>query len=208
MTEDIADRLEANADDYTGELQCEGAAEIRLLRSYLRIAQQALTDIAEKSIGGPPTWPAYCAKLALNQLPAADPPMTELTKERWQDQIDKEPEIPISIGFPSSNPAPIVTGILADRDADFWMDRIEREPDVPIGAGVPDQGDKDKESCRSIAAPIDYGPACPYVPETALRHCRSGRDGECNWDECPQKANYQSYCPYAKAWEDYWEQFE
>lgn len=117
------------------------------------------------------------------------------------------------ISMDRGNPAPIVTGILADRDADFWMDRIEREPDVPIGAGVPDQGDKDKESCRSIAAPIDYGPACPYVPdeipEPTVPHCGSSRDGEdCFAKYCPQMVEYQGVCPYYKAWNDYWEQNE
>lgn len=73
-----------------------------------------------------------------------------------------------------------------DRDVGFWMERIEREPDVPISAGVPDE-----------------------LPEPSVPRCQSSRDGEeCFWDKCPQKANYQSYCPYAKAWEAYWEQFE
>lgn len=90
MTEDIADRLEANADDYTGELQCEGAAEIRLLRSYLRIAQQALYHIQHHSEPGPPSWPAHCAELALNQLPAADPPLLPLTKELWWEMTAHE----------------------------------------------------------------------------------------------------------------------
>jgi hypothetical protein len=26
-------------------------------------------------------------------------------------------------------------------------------------------------------------------------HCHAGRDGECNWPECPQKRNYQHICP-------------
>lgn len=73
-----------------------------------------------------------------------------------------------------------------DRDENWWASRIENEPDVEIAAGVPDE-----------------------IPEPKLPHCHSSRDGEdCNWDGCPQKINYQSYCPYAKAWDDYWEQFE
>jgi len=38
----------------------------------------------------------------------------------------------------------------------------------------------------------------PNVPE-----CRAARDGDCIWKECPQAKDYQSYCPYAKAWEEY-----
>lgn len=90
MIEDIADRLEANAEDYTGALQCEGAAEIRLLRSYLRITQQALYHILHNSADAPPSWPAHCAELALNQIPAADPPLVPLTKELWQEMTAHE----------------------------------------------------------------------------------------------------------------------
>lgn len=36
-------------------------------------------------------------------------------------------------------------------------------------------------------------------------HCHGAMDGDCDWSECPQKVHYQSYCPYAKAWEAYWD---
>ncbi|QIG76039.1 hypothetical protein EVC24_018 [Rhizobium phage RHph_I4] len=39
----------------------------------------------------------------------------------------------------------------------------------------------------------------PNVP-----HCHSSRDGDCFWKHCPQDKHYQSYCPYAKAWEEHW----
>jgi len=32
-------------------------------------------------------------------------------------------------------------------------------------------------------------------------HCHAGKDGHCNWGDCPQeannRANYQEYCPLA-----------
>jgi hypothetical protein len=35
------------------------------------------------------------------------------------------------------------------------------------------------------------------------QHCHAGKDGDCNWKDCPQeannRANYQSYCPLAAA---------
>lgn len=38
---------------------------------------------------------------------------------------------------------------------------------------------------------------------TPSQHCHAGKDGDCNWLECPQeannRANYQNYCPLAKA---------
>jgi hypothetical protein len=55
-------------------------------------------------------------------------------------------------------------------------------------------------SCTCI--PCYYGLArpCEKAPQ---EHCHAGRDGECNWDGCPQeannRANYQSYCPLAAA---------
>lgn len=47
-------------------------------------------------------------------------------------------------------------------------------------------------------------PKEPKVP-----HCRSGRDGDCFWDQCPQERDGEPektgrYCPYAAAWEGYY----
>lgn len=44
-------------------------------------------------------------------------------------------------------------------------------------------------------------PGCP--------HCHAGRDGDCDWQDCPQERDNEPktsgrYCPYAAAWEDYW----
>jgi len=30
-----------------------------------------------------------------------------------------------------------------------------------------------------------------------VKRCHAGGDGECNWQECPQKRDYKSYCPLA-----------
>lgn len=33
--------------------------------------------------------------------------------------------------------------------------------------------------------------------------CHADTDGECNWKDCPQKVEYQQYCPLAKALEEH-----
>lgn len=48
---------------------------------------------------------------------------------------------------------------------------------------------------RRVAAPSQE--AAPEV-----QSCHADRDGDCNWDKCPQLANRQSYCPLASAEED------
>jgi len=41
--------------------------------------------------------------------------------------------------------------------------------------------------------------------ETSIReHCHAGKDGDCNWPQCPQLKDYQQYCPLAKADEEEW----
>ena len=46
-----------------------------------------------------------------------------------------------------------------------------------------------------------------YLDAPDLPYCHGSRsDGECNWSECPQLKDYQNYCPYAAAWEDYWDE--
>lgn len=46
--------------------------------------------------------------------------------------------------------------------------------------------------------------AKPIIP-----HCHAGRDGECDWDDCPQERDGEPrktgrYCPHAAAWEAYY----
>jgi len=48
------------------------------------------------------------------------------------------------------------------------------------------------------------------MDEPDVPHCHSGRDGECYSPSCPQLLDGEPgatgrYCPYAQAWEDYWE---
>lgn len=31
--------------------------------------------------------------------------------------------------------------------------------------------------------------------------CQSQRDGDCDWEQCPQAIDHKPYCPLAKAWE-------
>jgi len=44
---------------------------------------------------------------------------------------------------------------------------------------------------------IDTDVATEALNATASHatHCYTGRDGECNWSECPQKRDYQKMCP-------------
>lgn len=58
---DIVGRLEANAEDYTGELQCEAAAEIRRLRMALTDMVTALEE--ENPLAWPRTLSAARAAL-------------------------------------------------------------------------------------------------------------------------------------------------
>lgn len=44
----------------------------------------------------------------------------------------------------------------------------------------------------------------PPEQEPNVPRCHSSRDGDCYWAHCPQNVNYQSYCPYASAWEKHW----
>lgn len=37
------------------------------------------------------------------------------------------------------------------------------------------------------------------MEKTKVEHCHAGKDGDCNWIDCPQTANYQSICPLYKA---------
>lgn len=43
------------------------------------------------------------------------------------------------------------------------------------------------------------------LSEPTVPHCQSDSDGDCDWKDCPQLVDYKSYCPYAKAWEAFWE---
>jgi len=47
---DIVERLEANAEDYTGDLQCEAAAEITRLRAQLAAAREGLDRIESQAL--------------------------------------------------------------------------------------------------------------------------------------------------------------
>ena len=57
------------------------------------------------------------------------------------------------------------------------------------------------EDCNTCI--VDPGKCWTCQKKTEPEHCHSGRDGDCNWEDCPQeannRANYQSYCPLAVA---------
>lgn len=44
----------------------------------------------------------------------------------------------------------------------------------------------------------EHGPELPP-------HCHSDRDGDCDWQDCPQLKVYRTYCPFAKFWESLYE---
>ncbi|QNH72124.1 hypothetical protein P11VFA_154 [Rhizobium phage P11VFA] len=86
------------------------------------------------------------------------------------------------------------------------IDAVERH-DAYIAAVERHQNDPEipKEPVPDPDHPGIYLNTKPPEEEPNVPGCHGGRDGDCNWKHCPQNIHFQSYCPYAGAWERHWQ---